>query len=356
MKRDIINILKGSSGIIGIGIAIIFFFTFLGTMFEPTDSYVPIIITLLIYIIFGYTVGVLIPIVEYLFWWFLRLVFTQIKINLAVSLMITFIIGAGVFYICIYFFVLAIGLFFPIHIEYIVHISLGVGVASVMIHLFWNYFEQVNEKVKLEKENRKLAVIEERNRIARELHDSVSQNLFGISLNLNTLPAIIETDNQKAVDIVEQLQEMVQEVQTEMRLMIYELRPLNLKDKDFYESIESLISLFRKRYKIDIVYNYSGEEVNLDEKKQLVLYRVLQESLNNIVKHAKASKVKVFIKIEDNNARLVVEDDGRGFDISKKNSGEQYGIKSMRERLEETGGALKLISDVGEGTKVVARV
>ncbi len=191
---------------------------------------------------------------------------------------------------------------------YVLYISLGVGVVTVMIQLYYTDLEQ---KIKLEKENKKLAVVEERNRIARELHDSVSQNLFGISLNLNTLPAIMESDQKRAINMIEQLQDMVQEVQTEMRLMIYQLHPLNFRDKEFYESIESLISLYKKRYKIDIEYKLQGDEDGLEEKEQLVLYRVLQESLNNIVKHANADIIKISIYIDGDSAELKVVDDGR---------------------------------------------
>ncbi|MFP4017480.1 MAG: sensor histidine kinase [Halanaerobiales bacterium] len=358
MKKEIYQILRESlkSGIIGIGISIIFFFTYVGLNEE--GGILVLFLTFLIYLVFGYVVGFMIPVAIRIVYLLSSKIFPKIGANIVVELLLTFFVSSVVFYCCMYLFTLILSIFFDIVMQETIYIniSLGVGFASVMINLFYSYYDQLEEKMKLEKENRKLAVIEERNRIARELHDSVSQNLFGISLNLNTLPAIIESDKTRAVEMTEQLQEMVQEVQTEMRLMIYELRPMNFKDKDFYESLESMISLFRKRYKLNIVYSSSGEEVNLEENKQLVLFRILQESLNNIVKHAKASKVKVFIKIKNNNAELIVEDDGKGFDTSQKISVGHYGIKGMKERLEKIGGALKLVSNIDEGTKVIAHV
>lgn len=355
MKEDIISILNESlkAGIIGIGVSIVFFISFTGQMNLSGST---LVIAFFLYLLFGYVVGVMIPFSESLFHLLLVKFFPHLKRYLLLELIVVFIIGSTTFYLCFNLFILIINIFVSSRIEYMFYISIGVGVVSVMISLFYNYSDQLEEKVELEKENRKLAVVEERNRIARELHDSVSQNLFGISLNLTTLPSIIEEDKERAIMMTEQLENMVQEVQTEMRLMIYELRPLNFRDREFFESIDSLISLFRKRYRVDIACNLLGDEVELEESKQLALYRILQEALNNTIKHADASRIKVALHIKDNSARLTVEDDGKGFDTGKKIKTDHYGIKSMRERLEEIGGVLKIKSNIGEGTAVIADV
>ncbi len=235
------------------------------------------------------------------------------------------------------------------------YMSLGVGVASMMIATFFIVASEKEEMLRLERENRELAVMDERNRIARELHDSVSQNLFGISLHLNTMEYILGKDQARAGEITKLLKGMVEEVQTEMRLMIYELRPAALAEKGFFEALESLITLFRVRYNLDISSDFSGDE-NLDSRKQLVIYRVLQESLNNIVKHAQASKVKVSLKVWDGQVELAIQDNGKGFNDSDKNKDDEHlGIKCMKERITELKGDFLIKSLSGNGTTVNVR-
>jgi signal transduction histidine kinase len=107
--------------------------------------------------------------------------------------------------------------------------SMGVGIVSAMICFYFEYLTIKDERIRLEEKNKELAVVEERNRIARELHDSVSQSLFGISLNLNTLELILESQPAKAKALIGQVKEMVEEAQREMRLMIYGLQPSVLR-------------------------------------------------------------------------------------------------------------------------------
>lgn len=350
MKDKIISILKDSlkSGIIGVGISLVFFFSFSGFLAEGN-----ITLMLFIYMIFGYIAGVLIPFTNSIVVWLLGEYLPSLVNNIISNLIITYIVSASVFYLTFNIFlkILGLGIYGTT-----IYVSLGVGIASVMIRLFYNYYEEQEKKLALEQENRKLAVVEERNRIARELHDSVSQNLFGISLNLNTLPAIIRNDTEKGIEMIEQLQEMVQEVQTEMRLMIYELRPLNLTEKGFFEAMESMISLFRRRYELDISCQLSGEEDNLNSNEQLVLYRVVQELLNNVVKHAAADRVKMGISIESERTILRVKDNGIGFKPESIDSEKSFGLMGIKERLAEVGGELTINSNPGQGAEMVVHI
>ncbi len=237
----------------------------------------------------------------------------------------------------------------------IFYVSLGVGVACLMITFFSRYTAEKEEMLRLEKENRKLAVIEERNRIARELHDSVSQNLFGINLHLNTLELIMEKEPEKAKKLVGVLREMGEEVQTEMRLMIYELRPAALSEKGFFEAVESLINLFQVRYSLNIWSDLQGSK-DLESQKQLVLYRVLQESLNNIVNHAGATKIKIALHVWNNNAELEIRDNGKGFVVAEIDEDKHLGIKGMKERVGQMKGEFELRTVLGEGTTVRVRI
>jgi signal transduction histidine kinase len=241
----------------------------------------------------------------------------------------------------------------------LLYMSLGAGIISTMIAFFFIYASEKEELLRLEKENRELAVVDERNRIARELHDSVSQNLFGISLHLNTLTLIMKKEPDKAQELAVVLREMVEEVQTEMRLMIYELRPTALAEKGFFEALESMVSLFRVRYGLDIHCDLNGDEI-LDSRKQLVLYRVLQEALNNIVKHAGATKVRVCLKVDGGTGELIVQDNGTGFEIQPINDASHdvghFGIQGMKERIDAIQGQFSLESVLEKGTTVRAFV
>lgn len=234
---------------------------------------------------------------------------------------------------------------------YLLNASLGVGIISVMIAIVYYAIDKEKEAARLEKKNKKLAVLEERNRIARELHDSVSQNLFGVNLQLNTLAKIVEDDPKEAKKIINQSQEMVQEVQTEMRLMIYELRPVNLAEKDFLIAVADLIKLYRKRYDLEIKSKLVGDEDLIDDKLQLAIYRVLQEALNNVVKHANAEIVEVELLINKaESVKLNVKDDGEGFNPNQTNNG--IGLRTMHERIKKVSGELKIDSQAGIGTTI----
>jgi signal transduction histidine kinase len=306
-------------------------------------------------IVFGFIIGIFISVGNILIMSLIGRIIPKKYQLLVIQLALNYIISVAIFY----FGLLSIkDIFFkayniPTWVNPL-SISLGVGVASVMISFFFMYAGEKEEMLRLEKENKELAVVDERNRIARELHDSVSQNLFGISLNLNTLDFMIEKDPQKAREITKLLRGMVEEVQTEMRLMIYELRPVTLSEKGFFEALESMVSLFRVRYNLDIYSDMKGDEA-LDSRKQLVLYRVLQESLNNIVKHAGTSKVKVALNIRNGAGEMLVQDNGYGFEVTEIDKSEHFGIKGMKERVEQIKGEFTLQSKLGKGTTITVK-
>lgn len=332
--------------LIGIGISLIFMLAYVGLTAN--------IMVWVGYIIFGSMVGFLISLANEVMARLFVAIFPgyvdYIFFQMIVTYIVSFITFYGITMLC------NLLPFFQIPENYIFYVSMGVGIASVMVSLFFISIHEKEEKLRLEKENKELVLVEERNRIARELHDSVSQNLFGINLNLNTLNYLLDQDLGEARQIINQLQEMVQEVQTEMRLMIYELRPLVLKEKGFFEAVESLVNLFQVRYNLDINCQVTGDEGSLDSKVQLALYRVLQESLNNVVKHAKANRVKVVIKVRDGKVELIVQDNGRGFDLKEIDRDDHFGIKSMKERIEQVNGEFNIDSTVGKGTSIEVKI
>lgn len=335
-------------GLIGIGIAMMFMLTFEHSFVDPR--------TWFYYTIFGLLAGVLITVGNFLFEdMVFRNVSARNKLLLLAQLLIRYIFSCALFYFLAITYRSYVYSFFPNH-KVIVGTSLAVGIASVMVGLFWGFAAEKDERIKLEVENKKLAVVEERNRIARELHDSVSQNLFGISLNLKTLKYMLNRDLEKASETIDQLQEMVAEIQTEMRLMIYELQPVALSEKGFFEALENLAGLFKVRYNLGINCYFAGNENELDSKGQLTLYRVLQESLNNIARHANARKVKVFLEVKNGHGQLTIRDDGKGFELAELNDEKHLGVRGMRERVNEIGGEFMIESAPNKGTNVMVRV
>lgn len=233
--------------------------------------------------------------------------------------------------------------------------SMGVGIISAMICFYFEYLALKDERLQLEEKNKELAVIEERNRIARELHDSVSQNLFGISLNLNTLELILQSQPEKAKALIGQVKEMVEEAQREMRLMIYGLQPDILREKGFFEALETLGELFSTRYHLEVASQLAGDETKIDHRTQVALYRVIQEALHNIVKHARATKAKVLLTIKKGEIVARIEDNGQGFDEHQaKSSG--LGLAGMKERVSALQGDFHLKTVAGKGTTITVRI
>ncbi|MGM0369230.1 MAG: sensor histidine kinase [Bacillota bacterium] len=328
------------SSLIGIGISLTFMLASNGL---PTN-----IIVWLYFIAFGALVGFFIGTINFLIGLVWAKHLPDTIISTIFKLISIYISSSGVFYLLSKLFHANIKL----PADYLLYTSLAVGIPSVMIALFFTFLEEKETKIQLEKENKKLAIMQERNRIARELHDSVSQNLFGISLNLDTLKHSIENNPDQAEKTIEQLKQTIQEVQTEMRLMVYELKPLKFQKLDFFEAIENLINLFHKRYSLLIKSNLTGSENNLDNTTQLHLYRIIQESLNNIIKHADADRVELHLVINNDSLKLTITDDGSGFDVEKINNDTQFGLQNIKERVSEINGQLDINSTIGEGSTI----
>lgn len=333
------------SGCIGMGITM--------TFWVLQNDFPQNLYQLSVNLLFGFLVGVAISLgirmVFVISYKYFSKFFYKFWIIIFFSFFISFVIFLCAQYIIIY-------LFHNEIFDSIVNNSLGVGILSTIVALFCSFLKEYEDKLNLETENRKLAVIEERNRIARELHDSVSQNLFGMSLKLNTMKYLMATDPEKAVSTIDQLQEMIGEIQAEMRLMIYELQPAALLEKGFFEAIESLVELFKVRYGLDITYRLVGEADKLDSTIQLTIYRVIQEALNNIVKHSKASKSDLILQIIDSHIQLVINDNGLGFELSQADDVKHYGIQGMRERIAAIHGQLNIETSPGRGTTIRATI
>ncbi len=224
-----------------------------------------------------------------------------------------------------------------------------------LVSLFANQAGLFLENARLHEKEREVAVLEERNRLARELHDSVTQLLFSLNLNLEAAAGLMTKQPEKASDLVIRSQEMAAEALTEMRSLIFELRPAALQEKGLAMALTNHVNLFRRRQGIEVTLSIDGEG-RLAPELEFCLYRIAQEALHNVAKHARANHVVVAYNVGPDQAVLRIADDGIGFDLKQGPGKQSFGLIGMKERLAEVGGTLQVTSKPGEGTVIEARI
>jgi signal transduction histidine kinase len=192
----------------------------------------------------------------------------------------------------------------------------------------------------------------ERRRLARELHDETGQALTSILLGLKGLEEKLSADDSRAA--VADLRELVVSTLQDVRRLAVELRPTALDDFGLVAALERLTESFAEQSRIPVDFQSTLPAQRLPEEVETALYRIVQESLTNVVKHAQASRVSVLLTRKNGAVAAVVEDDGRGFDPAEVADG-GFGLIGMRERVTALGGRLELES--GEsGTTIAAEV
>ena len=195
-----------------------------------------------------------------------------------------------------------------------------------------------------------LATLEARNRFARDLHDSVKQQVFAASFQVAAARALIEKDAKAAEAHLTQAEELVRQAQRELNVLIQEMRPAALEGKGLAAALRDYVEDWSRRAEIPVEVHIRGErEVPLEVEQ--ALFRVAQEALANVAKHSSAENVEVDLIYAADSLTLHVADDGRGFDPAK-NLSEGFGLQSMRERAVGFGGRLDVESALGEGTKI----
>ena len=206
------------------------------------------------------------------------------------------------------------------------------------------------QNARLHEEARELAAHHERQRLARDLHDAVSQTLFAVTINTETLMRQAERDPAGLGSKLADLHRLARGALAETRAVLLELRPEALADISLETLLEQLREavLARKHLRISLQINRAAEPA---PELKLVLYRVAQEALNNIVKHAQASQVSIRLTQDGARASLEISDDGVGFDPDSRPPS-SMGLNIMRERAESVGAALHIHSATGEGTQI----
>ncbi|MDQ0414592.1 sensor histidine kinase [Mesobacillus stamsii] len=196
-------------------------------------------------------------------------------------------------------------------------------------------------------------ISQERNRLARELHDSVSQQLFAASMLMSAINETKGTSEVREAKQLKMVEEMIHQSQLEMRALLLHLRPVALKGKSLQEGMEEL--LLELREKVTMTITWKIESIPLDKGIEDHLFRILQESISNTLRHAKADQLEVLLIHRDDNVILRVVDDGMGFNVNEAKAG-SYGLQNMQERAGEIGGTLKIVSVENKGTRLEVKV
>jgi signal transduction histidine kinase/ligand-binding sensor domain-containing protein len=206
------------------------------------------------------------------------------------------------------------------------------------------------QNAQLYEQAQELAVVEDRSRLARDLHDAVTQTLFSASLIAEVLPRIWDQNQEEGERRLEELRELTRGALAEMRTLLLELRPAALAEADLGELLRQLTESITGRSRIPVTLEISGE-CELPPSIKIAYYRIAQEALNNVAKHAGADQATVTLICDQRQSRLRVSDDGRGFDMANIPV-ESLGVGIMRERAETIDAHLEIKSGVGHGTSV----
>lgn len=224
--------------------------------------------------------------------------------------------------------------------------------------------KQMNEQVKLSQKmaNEKAVdqekqiqeiISRERNRLARELHDSVSQQLFAASMLMSAITeshADTESTEKKQLKLVEG---MIHQSQLEMRALLLHLRPVALHNKTLQEGIQELLVELTQKVPMEIAWKL--DPVILDKGIEDHLFRIVQESVSNTLRHAKANSLEVLLMSRDELLILRIVDDGVGFSVDEAKAG-SYGLHNMYERAVEIGGTMKIVSVPNQGTRLEVKI
>jgi signal transduction histidine kinase len=213
------------------------------------------------------------------------------------------------------------------------------------------------ENVRLAEQARAAAVGTERGRLARELHDSVTQALYSITLHTDaTLLALSAGKTDVVEERLKRLNKHAREAMTEMRMLIHELRPSILEEAGLAEALKVRLESVEARSGLKANLQVVGQQRRLPATVEDALYRVALEGLNNVLKHAQAREVELDLGFDEGAVRLTIKDDGIGFDLDSAARYGGYGLAMMQERVEHIGGSLSIETAPGAGTTLRVEV
>ncbi len=210
------------------------------------------------------------------------------------------------------------------------------------------------KNARLYQKGQELAALEERQRLARDLHDAVSQLIFSLGIMAETLPNLLRKEKFERADAVaETMRTIAASAHAEMRLLLLELRPMNLERIGLEDLLQQLVIAFLGRHSALNTNLQADSTPPLSIKTKSNLYRIVQEALNNIGKHAEAQNIEIKLWVDDDVVNLTVTDDGRGYDTSKQSAGQ--GMHMMQDRAAIIGAEYTISSQIGQGTRIHVR-
>jgi signal transduction histidine kinase len=212
------------------------------------------------------------------------------------------------------------------------------------------------ENARLHEEIGRLAIVEERQRISQDLHDSIIQSLYGISLSLEDLPDVITEDPDEGAARADRAIDGIHATIRDIRNFIMGLQPEMLTEADLRTGLQTLAADFRANTLIDLELTIAPDAPELSASRDAHVLAITREALSNIAKHSDATRATIDFAATPDGATLTISDNGRGFDVGAARSARQRGLGNLRARAEAIGGRLELTSAEGEGTKITALI
>ena len=198
----------------------------------------------------------------------------------------------------------------------------------------------------------------EKNRIARDIHDGPAQTIASLVIRSDIIKKLIEkeTPSTTIYKEIEQLKFQLRSVIKEIRKIMYDLRPTSLDELGFSSSIHGLVSKTEEDCNIKFSVSIDEESKIKNSNLKIICFRIIQESLNNIIKHSKAKKAYIYVKISNTFIDMIVQDNGIGFDTSKINSVNSFGLSSLKERVSLVNGTVIIDSELSKGTAINVKI
>lgn len=236
---------------------------------------------------------------------------------------------------------------------------LGTSVLILGSYFFFNYVFKIIQQINraLYKQAQKIAVLEERERLAREMHDGLAQTLGYMNLRIKSIQNLLGDGATEVDEGLGEIRNVIQETYNDLRQTIFNLRNELKSDWDLEQALKRYISLYQEQNLIQVTLEGFEDRPKMDELVELQLFRILQEALTNIRKHAGAKRANLVLEKKGLGIQVEVTDDGRGFDLNAVSKApKHFGLTIMKERLRELGGSLDIITTPGQGTKIVIQV
>jgi signal transduction histidine kinase len=212
------------------------------------------------------------------------------------------------------------------------------------------------ENLNLNVKQRRLAVLEERERIGMDLHDGIIQDIYAVGLTLEHARLLLSENPQASRQRIEQAVNDLNSTIRDIRAYILDLRPRKLHEENLIDGLHRLIAEFRANTLIEVTLQNPAQELRLPQPQALALFHISQEALANVGKHSRARHVNISLWTTNDRVLLEISDDGRGFDLNTTKSTLGHGLSNMQTRASNAGGELEVTSEPGQGTTLLVWV